>query len=366
MRLVMTLLVRDEVDVIEANIAYHLAAGVDMIVATDNGSTDGTAEILERYERTRRLRLIHEPNLTMQQFAWVTRMARIAATELGAHWVMHNDADQFWWPRRGSLKAVFASVPDQYGVLVAPKLNFVATSDDAAGGSFDERLTVRRTLGELQPGHRLPRGTSVAVAHRADPDVQVVQGNHGVRDTRLRRLPNWYPIVLLHFPERSYESFESKVRTSGSAYARGAEGIPERAGSHYRRLYEVWRRGGLEQEWSARMVRPDELRERIGRGELVEDHRLRDRLAELRSPNGFAVPPPPTAPEVQRGDLARELDAAIAAERRQTRERESQRADKALRRRAKELEQTRSDPGRPGLRRALVRAVERLRPASKR
>ena len=64
MRLVMTLLARDEADVVDAQIAFHLHAGVDFVVATDNASSDGTTEILERYERAGVLRLIREPATT--------------------------------------------------------------------------------------------------------------------------------------------------------------------------------------------------------------------------------------------------------------------------------------------------------------
>ena len=107
----MTLLARNEADVVDAQIAFHLHAGVDHVIATDNASTDDTAGIFERYERAGRLRLIREPADDMRQDEWVTRMARLAATEHDADWVIHADADEFWWPRGGSLEDVLATVP---------------------------------------------------------------------------------------------------------------------------------------------------------------------------------------------------------------------------------------------------------------
>src|SRR4029078_12960268 len=77
MRLVMTLLARDEADVIDAQVAFHLHAGVDFVVAVDNASGDGTTDILERYERSGVLRLIREPADDMRQDTWVTGMARL-------------------------------------------------------------------------------------------------------------------------------------------------------------------------------------------------------------------------------------------------------------------------------------------------
>jgi hypothetical protein len=41
-RIVMTLLCRDEEDIVGYNIAYHLAQGVDFVIATDNASQDRT------------------------------------------------------------------------------------------------------------------------------------------------------------------------------------------------------------------------------------------------------------------------------------------------------------------------------------
>ena len=40
MKLVMTLLVRDEEDIVRENLDFHLAQGVDEVIVTDNGSED--------------------------------------------------------------------------------------------------------------------------------------------------------------------------------------------------------------------------------------------------------------------------------------------------------------------------------------
>jgi hypothetical protein len=50
-KLIMTLLVRNEEDIVRYKIDFQLRRGVDFIIATDNGSGDGTRDILRKYEK---------------------------------------------------------------------------------------------------------------------------------------------------------------------------------------------------------------------------------------------------------------------------------------------------------------------------
>ena len=60
MTVIMTLLARDEIDVVDSWLAFHLNAGVDLVIATDNLSRDGTTDVLEEYARSGHVHLIRE------------------------------------------------------------------------------------------------------------------------------------------------------------------------------------------------------------------------------------------------------------------------------------------------------------------
>jgi hypothetical protein len=269
MKLVMTLLLRDEQDIVRENLDFHLAQGVDRVIVTDNGSTDATVDILREYEAQGAVRLLLEPNDDYSQGRWVTRMARLAADE-GADWVINNDADEFWWPRSGTLASTFERLPDEVGIVVAHRANFVPRPED--GRRFWERMTVR----ERQSLNPLGKPLPPKVAHRSHPQITVVQGNHRVEGPELGRHVDDGSIDILHFPMRTYAQFENKIVKGGRAYARNRE-LPHRTGRTWRRLYELWEQGELRDHYDEQVVTGP------GRDDLLEDTRLRDYLRELRA-----------------------------------------------------------------------------------
>ena len=72
MKVVMTLLARDEADIVDENLKFHLNAGVDFVIAMDNLSQDGTTEILESYAKNGHVRLIRQDSEYLRQAEWIT------------------------------------------------------------------------------------------------------------------------------------------------------------------------------------------------------------------------------------------------------------------------------------------------------
>jgi hypothetical protein len=267
-QLALTLLAKNEVDVVQANIAYHLGAGVDFVVATDNGSTDGTLEILESYEREGVLHLIREPSTDFRQGEWVTRMARVAA-ERGAHWVINADADEFWWPRADNLKEALERLPRRYGIVHGVWRPFVARPDD--GSHFAERMTVRLSMQAAINDPTNPFRPARKAMHRAHPGVRVRDGNHDVEGAPLVTLHGWYPLEVFHLPLRSRGQVEAKY--AGGA-RRGLRFVPDE--------------DRLDSAADPLVVDDAELQRGLTENLLVEDTRLRDALRTLAG----AVPLP--------------------------------------------------------------------------
>jgi Glycosyl transferase family 2 len=302
MKVVMTLLVRDEVDVVESWLAFHLNAGADFVVATDNRSQDGTTEILERYAREGLVHVISEPGEDLRDGDWVTRMARLAATDFGADWVINSDTDEFWWPRGGSLKRVLAAIPERYGTVGAFLRTFVPRPGDS---NFAERMTVRfSALAPINDPSSLFRPIR-KIVHRADPTVTLVRGHHAVQDSDLSPLRGWYPIEAFHFPLRTPEQCARKAAVMGTAF----ETHIDRASTGYHaQMYDAVRAGTIDEYYESLVVADDEVERGVAEGRLVVDTRLRDALRQVRLPRGGQ---PPSGREFALPDEGAKIDFPI-------------------------------------------------------
>lgn len=275
----MTLLVRNEADILQANIEYHLNRGVDYIIATDNLSTDESRDILEYYSKLKVLSLIIETSDTYDQHKWVTRMARIAADKLHASWIINNDADEFWWPNEGqTLDALLDALPPHTHAVSANRTNFVPLRQ-SIDTFFADALTIREVNSLNSIGKPLPP----KVCHRAHGSVTVTQGNHAVYvDGCLVDSPS-APITIFHYPMRGYSQFERKIALGGAAYERNTQ-LDKNVGNTWRALYREWQKGGLESYYRAQEFDDARITSGLNTGELVKDERLMDFFKEIQFP----------------------------------------------------------------------------------
>jgi hypothetical protein len=310
MKLVMTLLVRDEADILESQLSFHLNAGVDFVIVTDHESADETPAILERFEREGAIRVIRESG-DYRRRDWITRMARLAASEHAADWVINSDADEFWWPRGGSLKAVLEAIPRRYGIVRTFVRHFPPLAADGEAGPLE------RMLYRLSPQAPINDPTSHwrpfrKVVHRADPQVVVVEGSHSLLGTSLRPLRGWYPIEVLHFPVRSAAQLERKGLLRASAVAKYYGGVRTLAGpgtAYHALAYKAAEENRIDELFASLAIAPDELEHGLASGVLQLDTRLRDALRAVAT----GEPIPFAAPTVVE-DAQFALDAAVLGE----------------------------------------------------
>jgi hypothetical protein len=268
MKIVMTMLVRDEEDILGTNIEYHLARGIGFFIVMNHLSTDGTAEILENYRRAGVAEVIHQEHPGYLQGKWVTWMARRAATLHGADWVINSDADEFWWPLDGDLRATLARVPDGCGGVAVPRHNFRATAGSA--GLFLDRMIYRDVVSTNSLGQPLPG----KVCHRGHPEVVVSQGNHHALVPDRGLLFQEPAIEILHFPMRSLRQFENKIALGGRAYEMSPE-LDGGVGSTWRSLYTELKQEGLSHHYESDCLDTATIARKIQDGVVVRDERLR-------------------------------------------------------------------------------------------
>lgn len=214
--------VKDEADIIAVTVG-HMLTQVDHVIVEDNGSTDGTLDILAGLD----VEVLHDPTVGYYQARAMSRLAAYAAQKHGARWVVPFDADEIWYSPFGRIRDVFV---EHYGTAIFTALLYdhIATGIDPADGDPVTRLGWRRR--DAVPLRK--------VAVEPYPGVRIHQGNH---DADYGETTHDL-LVVRHFPYRSIEQFVSKVRNGAAAYA--ATDLPQDVGKHWRDYGRLLDAGG--------------------------------------------------------------------------------------------------------------------------
>ncbi|MEQ9662441.1 MAG: glycosyltransferase family 2 protein [Parasphingopyxis sp.] len=297
MKLVMTLLVRNEADIVRENIDFHLTRGVDHVVAIDNGSTDGTRDILSDYARQGLATVIDEPQQDHAQAEWVTAAALMARDELGADWILNNDADEFWLPPSGNLKWDLVTARSRKLICDRRHMFFAHDEKDDAGWLHRARYRIRRPIPFRRPTDIYDGKLDAPYLYLQLPPKALVsarrlrsisQGNHNALfEEQVEGSPS--RITIYHFPIRSAAQFRLKVTQGGEAYLRNTK-LPPGIGWHWRRWYRMLRTEGLHAALADALPSAARLQQDLRKGDVLRDMTMLGHLGG-RQPAECAVNP---------------------------------------------------------------------------
>lgn len=212
-------MVKDEVDVIGYTLSHLANEGVAGIIVADNMSSDGTRDLLEGLTLPCELKILEDTEVAYYQSRKMTALASSAFEFCGADWVIPFDADELWCSPGASLAAALGNIGPSVDAVAAQLYNHFPS----VGQPMDPNPFKSVVMRDSKPAP-LPK-----VAIRSTPQEFVIhQGNHGVSG----RTAVKSRLQVHHFPWRSYEQFESKVRNGYKAYV--ATDLPEEIGGHWR------------------------------------------------------------------------------------------------------------------------------------
>jgi len=299
MRIVAYLGVKDEVDLIEQTIKHLRAIGVDLIIAVDSRSTDGTAEILKSYESKDNFWLFQMDNLGRDdtEEVWLRRnMDIIKRAE--ADWVILLDADEYWLPLSGSLKDCVDL--SSYDVISVDRFNVplqhsgVMLPDELIRSRYKEIFLFVEPIpnfkAQLQQDPRIAwiQGVpNTKVMARANHIAGWTVGMHDaiVTDGRQLMRSKAADLIIAHLPFTTFSRFARKVENIRGVFARFD--FPGQMGWHWRRWVRLADEGKLREEFEKQVFSQDAIanfhRRRIvcSAAELLDDRMLERNVLEV-------------------------------------------------------------------------------------
>lgn len=178
MRAALVLEAGAEDDVLAAQVAFHLAAGLDELIVAIPRKSHGGLSVLQPYVELGVAAVVSgDADVSRAR----SRMMKVAV-ERHVNWVAHARAGEFWWPRYGSFARVLALVPDRFDAVQAAVRRVIGPSGDR---HFSEHLVSRETG---------PRSASLTTLRRLPAGRLAIPGYEREVGPVLR---GWYPFEVL-------------------------------------------------------------------------------------------------------------------------------------------------------------------------
>jgi hypothetical protein len=234
-RLIAITSIRNEIDIVETFVRHTLGL-VDGVLAIDDGSTDGTLDVLRALAaRGLPIDVAEESSIGYWQRERMTRLMREAALRHGADWVIPLDADEFLAWSDADRLALHAAGNAPFSL---PWRTYVPTqADDRAERNPLVRMR-HRLAREAAAWHKVLIPRSLAL----DPGAALDQGSHNLllhgNPCPAQPLGSAF---LGHLPVRSAGQITAKISIGFLQYLVMPEARPGQ-GSHYVRPYDSLKR----------------------------------------------------------------------------------------------------------------------------
>ena len=264
MKLVAVARVKNEADIIEPFVRHHIQH-FDKVIVLDDGSTDGTHQLLRQLQSTSRdLVVLSQPTIGYMQHAHMTMLLRMAADSFGADWIAPLDADEFIEPTDGLLLAQILA-DRQPAVYRLAWSNFIWTPSLEESG---ERNPVLRQRFRLAP--RMDKTKLVLHAQFVSGAAELGSGNHFL--THCGRPVPTQPldeVQLCHYPVRSIAQYAGKIAIGHLQYL-ATPNWDRGTGFHYIKPFQELANFGL--TGISKLVSHDSLFYSLEESEQVKHH----------------------------------------------------------------------------------------------
>ena len=264
MKLVQTLVVRDEADIVEAQIDVS-SERRRRLRARVRPRIEGRNDEIASYDREGVLRLFPARGRCGERRTGWPASPRPSTA---ADWVINTDADEFWMPRRGTLKEALAAVREPRE-LCARSLDISSRDPtmEVLRGANDLRLSPSAPINDPTSPYRPHRRPRTALIRNTSCSSELTRRSPSAG----RALRGWYPADVLHFPFRTREQYERK----GVRRAHGDKPLGQ-----YRGKLEASERDRVEDFFGSLTVDDETLTAGRRTGSLAVDTRLRDALRD--------------------------------------------------------------------------------------
>jgi glycosyltransferase involved in cell wall biosynthesis len=128
--IVLLLVTRNQADLLQANLAHHLAWGFDHVCVADHGSTDGTQDVLAGFRDVSSMPIAA---WTERGDAFAAMLRRLEERHGAVDWAAVSDTDELWWDGECQLRTLLADVPDDKEAVMFGQKLFLPTELDPPG-----------------------------------------------------------------------------------------------------------------------------------------------------------------------------------------------------------------------------------------